>query len=217
MLKKFMNAIFEEDLEDEEVEETKEEIIEKEPEKAVVEEEKPVVQPEPIVEQPVQDVLSMVAKEENIENSPIFEKAVLQPASKKENIFTGLDVDSITSEETKPKRSVYKYDRHKSVKVRRVAEDLDYQPVISPIFGNMEDSKKEIEKVHDAINLPKSDDIEINQILSPMFGTHLPSMEPAKEIPEYEIKKDKALNVSEMLEKPKAKASTQASLFDKED
>ena len=80
---------------------------------------------------------------------------------------------------------MYNYDRHKSVKVRRVAEDLDYRPVISPIFGNVEDSKKEFDKVHDAITLNKPEDEDFSKILSPMYGTYLPSMQPADSIPEY--------------------------------
>lgn len=127
-------------------------------------------------------------------------------------------MDSISKEEVKPKPKAYKYDRHKAVKVRRVAEDLEYQAVISPIFGNVEDSKKEFDKVHDAITLSKPEDLEVNQILSPMFGTHLPSMQPAKSIPEYKVneKKYDSLNLSDMLEKSEKITAKQATLFDKE-
>ena len=144
-------------------------------------------------------------------------KRIIQPKPKKTTIFQGLDVDSIAQEEAKPKQKVYKYDRHKSVKVRRVAEDLDYQPVISPIFGNVEDSKKEFDKVHDAITLNKPEDEDFSKILSPMYGTYLPSMQPADSIPEYKVEESKKnMNLSEMLEKPKKETNKQESLFDKE-
>ena len=202
-----MHAIFNEDFEEEDDEEqevveepTKEEEITPVPE--VVEQ--PVVQEE-VKPQPVftQAASSVEENPENFMDSPIFEKAIIQPKPKKSTIFKGLDVDSIAQEETKPKQKVYKYDRHKSVKVRRVAEDLDYQPVISPIFGNVEDDKKEFDKVHDAISLQKPEDEDFSQILSPMYGTYLPSMQPAKSIPEYKVEDKKAnMNLSEMLEKP---------------
>lgn len=218
MLKDLMHAIFNEDIEEDEEEvveeptKQEEEVKpEPEPEPEVVE---PVVQPEPVL---AQAASSIEDNPENFMDSPIFEKAIIQPKEKKSTIFKGLDVDSIAQEETKPKQKAYKYDRHKSVKVRRVAEDLDYQPVISPIFGNVEDDKKEFDKVHDAISLQKPEDEDFSQILSPMYGTYLPSMQPAKSIPEYKVEDKKAnMNLSEMLEKPKKETTQQASLFDKE-
>ena len=218
MLKDLMHAIFNEDIEEDEEEvveeptKQEEEVKpEPEPEPEVVE---PVVQPEPVL---AQAASSIEDNPENFMDSPIFEKAIIQPKEKKSTIFKGLDVDSIAQEETKPKQKAYKYDRHKSVKVRRVAEDLDYQPVISPIFGNVEDDKKEFDKVHDAISLQKPEDEDFSQILSPMYGTYLPSMQPAKSIPEYKVEDKKTnMNLSEMLEKPKKETTQQASLFDKE-
>lgn len=216
MLKDLMHAIFNEDIEENENEE---EVEKQQPEKqeakpAVEQEEKEAIKPEPILNEAVKNIEK---DPENFMDSPIFEKAIIQPEPKKTTIFQGLDVDSVTRKEEKPKPKVYKYDRHKSVKVRRVAEDMDYQPVISPIFGNVEDSKKEFDKVHDAISLQKSDDEEIGQILSPMFGTYLPSMQPADSIPEYKVKEKKEnMNLSQMLEKPKTQTNKQETLFDKE-
>lgn len=237
MLKDLMHAIFNEDVEeddeDEVVEEpVKEEKVQKEvkPE-PVVELPKEVVKQEPVKEESVKEEViqpepvvasapkSVQTDSTNYMDSPIFEKAIIQSKPKKTTIFQGLDVDSVTREEVKPqkKQKEYKYDRHKSVKVRRVAEDLDYQPVISPIFGNVEDSKKEFDKVHDAISLQKPEDEDFSQILSPMFGTYLPSMQPAESIPEYKIEEKKVnMNLSEMLEKPKKETSKQEKLFDKE-
>ena len=213
MFKDLMHAIFNEDIEDEDVEE-------------VVEQATPVQEPvvmQPVVQNTNVSIDNVVKKlEENPEgfkDSPIFEKAIIQkPEEKKSTLFEGLDVDSISKEEVKPKPKAYKYDRHKAVKVRRVAEDIEYQAVISPIFGNVEDSKKEFDKVHDAITLPKPEDVEVNQILSPMFGTHLPSMQPAKSIPEYQVKENKSdsLNLTDMLEKSEKAVSKQVTLFDKE-
>ncbi len=213
MLKDLMHAIFDEDIEDEDVEE---ETVEPVEEQAAV-----TVQP---VVQNTNTSIDTVVEEleknpEGYKDSPIFEKAIIQkPEEKKSTLFEGLDVDSISKEEVKPKPKAYKYDRHKAVKVRRVAEDLEYQAVISPIFGNVEDSKKEFDKVHDAITLSKPEDLEVNQILSPMFGTHLPSMQPAKSIPEYKVneKKSDSLNLSDMLEKSEKTTTKQATLFDKE-
>ena len=232
MLKDLMHAIFNEDVEeddeDEVVEEpVKEEKVQKEvkPE-PVVEQPKEVVKQEPVKEEVIQPEPVVASAPKSVQtdstnymDSPIFEKAIIQSKPKKTTIFQGLDVDSVTREEVKPqkKQKEYKYDRHKSVKVRRVAEDLDYQPVISPIFGNVEDSKKEFDKVHDAISLQKPEDEDFSQILSPMYGTYLPSMQPAKSIPEYKVEDKKAnMNLSEMLEKPKKETTQQASLFDKE-
>ena len=222
MLKDLMHAIFNEDVEEDDEEEVVEEPakqeevtpepVEVKPQLQVQEEE--VVKTEPILKEAASSIES---DPENFMNSPIFEKAIIQPKQKKTTIFQGLDVDSIAQEETKPKQKAYKYDCHKSVKVRRVAEDLDYQPVISPIFGNVEDDKKEFDKVHDAISLQKPEDEDFSQILSPMYGTYLPSMQPAKSIPEYKVEDKKAnMNLSEMLEKPKKETTQQASLFDKE-
>ena len=215
MLKDLMHAIFNEDIEeDDEEQEVVEEPAKQEeitPVPEVVQEE---VKPEPVF---TQAASSIEENPESFMDSPIFEKAIIQPKEKKSTIFKGLDVDSIAQEETKPKQKTYKYDRHKSVKVRRVAEDLDYQPVISPIFGNVEDSKKEFDKVHDAITLNKPEDEDFSKILSPMYGTYLPSMQPAESIPEYKVEDKKAnMNLSEMLEKPKKETNKQETLFDKE-
>ena len=211
MLKDLMHAIFNEDIEeDDEEQEVVEETTKPEEITPVPE----VVKPQPVFEQAAS---SIEENPENFMDSPIFEKAIIQLEPKKSTIFQGLDVDSIAKEETKPKQKAYKYDRHKSVKVRRVAEDLDYQPVISPIFGNVEDSKKEFDKVHDAITLNKPEDEDFSKILSPMYGTYLPSMQPAKSIPEYKVEDKKAnMKLSEMLEKPKKETNKQESLFDKE-
>ena len=206
MLKDLMHAIFNEDVEEDDEEEVVEEPAKQEevtPEPVVAEpqvQEEEVVKSEPILKEAAS---SIETDPENFMNSPIFEKAIIQPKPKKTTIFQGLDVDSIAQEEAKPKQKVYKY--------------LDYQPVISPIFGNVEDSEKEFDKVHDAITLNKPEDEDFSKILSPMYGTYLPSMQPADSIPEYKVEESKKnMNLSEMLEKPKKETNKQESLFDKE-
>ena len=77
----------------------------------------------------------------------------------KNTIFTGLDVDSVASEEPRPRKKMYHFDRSKTKKVRRTQEDLEYTPIISPIFGNMEESKKDTSKVHNAIDLSKPEQL----------------------------------------------------------
>lgn len=225
MLKDLMHAIFNEDVEEnDEEDEVEEKEKDKETKVEKAEHETPQKVEEPQAQEKKEAPVLEQAKTEiekqptNYMDSPIFEKAIIQPKPKKKTIFAGLDVDSVAEKDEKPKPKVYKYDRHKTVKVRRVAEDLDYKPVISPIFGNVEDSKKEFDKVHDAIDLKKPEDTEFDQILSPMFGTHLPSMQPANEIPEYKVdnKKQPNMNLNEMLEKPKTVSNKQETLFDKE-
>ena len=89
--------------------------------------------------------------------------------------------------------------------------------VFSILGYNSKKRKKEFDKVHDAISLQKPEDEDFSQILSPMYGTYLPSMQPAKSIPEYKVEDKKAnMNLSEMLEKPKKETNKQETLFDKE-
>lgn len=141
----------------------------------------------------------------------------------KNTIFTGLDVDSVASEEPRPRKKMYHFDRSKTKKVRRTQEDLEYTPIISPIFGNMEESKKDTSKVHNAIDLSKPEQLEdYMTVLSPMYGDrpgvtpvvqNIPKMEPAQK----EAKnKDRGYSLDSMLEKPEKKENKQATLFSKD-
>lgn len=141
----------------------------------------------------------------------------------KSTIFTGLDVDSVASEEPRPRKKMYHFDRSKTKKVRRTQEDLEYTPIISPIFGNMEESKKDTSKVHNAIDLSKPEQLEdYMTVLSPMYGDrpgvtpvvqNIPKMEPAQK----EVKsKDRGYSLDSMLEKPEKKENKQATLFSKD-
>ncbi len=86
-------------------------------------------------------------------------------------------------------RQVYKFDRSKLSKVSATDE---YQAVISPIFGNIEDEDKEYEKVHNAVELPKPEEgFSMTTVISPMFGSSLPQQEPVERIPDYRKKETK--------------------------
>ena len=138
-------------------------------------------------------------------------------------IFTGLDVDSVASEEPRPRKKMYHFDRSKTKKVRRTQEDLEYTPIISPIFGNMEESKKDTSKVHNAIDLNKPEQLEdYMTVLSPMYGDrpgvtpvvqNIPKMEPAQKEANG---KDRGYSLDSMLEKPEKKENKQATLFSKD-
>lgn len=141
----------------------------------------------------------------------------------KNTIFTGLDVDSVASEEPRPRKKMYHFDRSKTKKVRRTQEDLEYTPIISPIFGNMEESKKDTSKVHNAIDLSKPEQLEdYMTVLSPMYGDR-PGVTPVvQNIPKMELaqkeakNKDRGYSLDSMLEKPEKKENKQATLFSKD-
>lgn len=142
----------------------------------------------------------------------------------KSTIFTGLDVDSISSEEPRPRKKLYHYDRSRTKKVRRTQEDLEYTPIISPIFGNMEESRKDASKVHNAIDLNKPEQPEdYMTVLSPMYGDRLnavvaqsiPKMEPAVS-QETSIQRG-GYSLDDMLEKKEKKENKQETLFSKSD
>ena len=102
------------------------------------------------------------------------------------------------------------YDDNTQIDRYSVIALQNYLQVLNP-------SEKEFDKVHDAITLNKPEDEDFSKILSPMYGTYLPSMQPADSIPEYKVEESKEnMNLSEMLEKPKKETNKQESLFDKE-
>ncbi|MDO4466789.1 MAG: hypothetical protein Q4C49_07245 [Bacillota bacterium] len=95
-----------------------------------------------------------------------------------------------------PKAKKAKKASQKAV-VRKPQETVDYTPIISPIFGNTEESKKEFDKVHNAIELKKPVEAEaFTQIISPMFGTDLPKAK--RVIPTMNVESN--LSVEEMLQ-----------------
>lgn len=113
----------------------------------------------------------------------------------------GLSMDQVgRPDSVKEEQKPYRYDRRKLQTVRQKTVQTEYQAVLSPIFGNMEDEEKSFEAVHDAINLPKPEQAsEITSIISPMYGsTALQSRaakgkkEQAEPVPEYKPKRKKA-------------------------
>jgi formiminotetrahydrofolate cyclodeaminase len=52
----------------------------------------------------------------------------------------------------------------------------------------MEEEDKEFDKVHNAIDLPKVSDEELNiQVISPMYGNDVPTNKPVSSIPAYTV------------------------------
>lgn len=212
MFKDLMKAILNEDVELDE-EEYEEDYT---PQQPVQEAKEEVVQPEekPQVELYKEPVIETFAKPEVKVEQPV-----------KQSIFSGLDVEEVSRRETNVKKP-YKYDRRKMMKLR-TSEEMDYNPVISPIFGNVEEDKKAFDKVHDAIKLPKpQEDQEFVQIISPMYGSNIPEAKPVESIPqikpaykknEEESKPEETLSLSDMLEKPEKQEATQTNLFDLKD
>lgn len=190
-IKDLMRAFLYEDIdEDEDREELEEEdtVIEKtmpEPVKVTFPEE------EKAAPQPAAEPAPAVQPEPAPEQEPEAEPA------KTTSIFDGLDASDISRpapEKTKPQNRParpYRYDRKKAERSGRYTprSDAGYQAVISPIFGNVADSKKQFDRVHDAINLPKPDaSFEMTRIISPMYGNDVPSLVPIEEIPAYQPK-----------------------------
>lgn len=209
--KDFMKAILNEDVELDE-DEVEEEVVE-EP----VQEEPAIEEVKPVVEEPQIAPISAYPEDE----VELFTKPVIEPQSTpKSSIFAGLDVEEVTRRETRMTNKPYKYDRRKMMKLR-TNEDLDYKPIISPIFGDIKEEEKKFEKVHDAIKLPKPvDDASFVQILSPMYGTDIPQAKPVESIPTMkpEPKKVEAsLSLDDMLEKPKQNTTKQEDLFSLKD
>ena len=213
MLKDLMHAIFKEDVEEDDILEDEEEVVEEveEPVKPVVKEEDPYVrpQPQPFVEPVVEPTPAPVVEE--VAPQPVVEEP------KRSSIFNGMDIETISARSPRRHTSTYKFDRSKLNKVQDTSE---YQAVISPIFGNLEDEKKEFDKVHDAIKLPKPDeDFTFVQVISPMYGNDLPSAKPVSNIPVYDVpstlatEPKKTMDLSELLEKKEEKKTTQESLF----
>lgn len=174
----------------------------------------------PTQTQPVEETFvepKIVVQEPTIASFSSQPKKEEQP---KQTIFSGLDVDSISSEEPRPRKKVYKFDRSKTKKARRTMEDLEYKPVISPIFGNMEENKKDVSKVHNAIDLAKPEQLEdYMDVISPMYGKDF-EQAPVQSIPRMETKsvaKSKNYTLDQMLTKSKKNTPVQKTLFESEE
>lgn len=133
---------------------------------------------------------------------PISEAAAISPQPQKSSFLNSLnmDVDAVSRPEEKQSakerkvREPYHYNRQKIAKPMRRTPEYEYESVISPIFGNMEDDEKQFDAVHDAVNLPRpTEELEITSVISPMFGNGKTALN-MDEIPEYQprAKKKKA-------------------------
>ena len=209
--KDLMHAILNEDIDEDDYEE---EVVEQETIQPAT------VSADAVVEavQPKKQPTFLQPKVTPVKEEPVVNFAPVQ--EKKTSIFDGMDVEDISSAPvSRPKRKEYHYDRSKmNNPKRRVAEDLEYTPVISPIFGNTDEEKKQFDKVHNAVNLNKPDeDFQFVQIISPMYGSNIPKAKPVDSIPAKVVDtKKKASNVElkDMLEKPKKESTQQQTLFE---
>lgn len=196
-IKDFMRAFLYEDVEEDDKDELEEEVrIEEtmpDPVKVTFpDEEAAAVVP---AEQPAESAAPEIAAAEFTEEAAVAPEVPAEP-EKTTSIFDGLDAADVSRpapEKTQPKaksktNKPYRYDRSKSERSGRYTPKADagYQAVISPIFGNVADSKKQYDRIHDAINLPKPDkSFEMTRIISPMYGNDKPTMTPVDEIPAY--------------------------------
>lgn len=217
MFKDLMQAIFTEEVEPEETE------TEVEEERSVQQEPQVVKQEKPTFVEPTISLDTTTIQEPEIAQ---FGQATEKIEETHSSLFTGLDVDSIASEEPKPRKKPYHFDRSKTMKIRRSQEDLEYKPIISPIFGNMEEDKKDNSKVHNAIDLHKPDQPEdYMTVLSPMYGDKLDVVQPARRIPKMNTQSAKSerktskssLSLDDMLETAPKEKNQQTTLFSQED
>lgn len=217
MFKDLMQAIFTEEVEPEETE------TEVEEERSVQQEPQVVKQEKPTFVEPAISLDTTTIQEPEIAQ---FGQATEKREETHSSLFTGLDVDSIASEEPKPRKKPYHFDRSKTMKIRRSQEDLEYKPIISPIFGNMEEDKKDNSKVHNAIDLHKPDQPEdYMTVLSPMYGDKLDVVQPARRIPKMNTQSAKSerktskssLSLDDMLKTAPKEKNQQTTLFSQED
>lgn len=186
MLKDFFKNMFTDDEDyDDEFEEEEEEDLEVEPE---------VIRETTVEDEPLFVAPTIEAVQPNTYiHDETMEKAAPAPAETSKSLFSGLDVDDIAAAPADKKSTAnnsskpYRFDRNKVAKPRvHRQESTEYQAVISPIFGNVEEEEQQFDKVHNAIDLPKpSADFDFVQIISPMYGSEIPSSKPVDSIPEY--------------------------------
>lgn len=119
----------------------------------------------------------------------------------------GLSMDQVGRPDHKEESKPYRYDRRKLQTVRQKPAQIEYQAVLSPIFGNLDDDQKSFDSVHDAINLSKPDQLsEINSIISPMYGSAALTrarQEQEQSVPEYKPKRKKAAPSKEEKQGPR--------------
>ena len=198
-IKDFMHALFKE-----EVEEETEELAVREPEHQEQEPPTTVVTETEYEESKAAQPERQPEPQPYIAPEPVMEIVRETPQS---SIFAGLDVSEIEkapagSRQSGSSRPAYKFDRSK---LSKATVTDDYQAVISPIFGNIEDEDKEYEKVHNAVELPRPEEgFSMTTVISPMFGNDLPEPKPVERIPDYRKKEiRKPAPVSDLLDTAK--------------
>ena len=194
-----------------------------------------------ILNENIDDIDDEEVIEDTVEQSPVEEPTFVEPKiksnvqpqvqvftepkvepvqEKKSSIFDGMDFESISSNRPRTTRKSYKYDRSKLSKKNRLAEDLEYTPIISPIFGNTVEEKKQFEKVHNAIKLNKpEDDFQFVKIISPMYGNDIPTPKPVTSIPTKNVAVEEQADdiaLDDMLGKDTSSAPKQEALFKKD-
>jgi len=182
--KNLMKSIFDEDIDvdQEEMEEEKEEpkkVEEPAPQPMVVKPEAPAEPKKPVDPQPVQqsDPISLA----DVVLDPVPEKKATQ--------FGSLDIQKVQKKDTSPTyKKPYHFDRSKlnqdAKPVRKKQPEYNYQSIMSPIFGNTSDDKKDYDKIHNAVELEKPVvSSALEQVISPMFGQDIPSYRKENEIP----------------------------------
>lgn len=132
-------------------------------------------QPEETTVQPAQSaVLQQPARTVQPQQSTV------PPQPPKAAVFGQLNADKLSAPDNEVQTTSRKRKTVKPVARKRV-EAEEYQAVISPIFGNIEDDQKDLDLVHNAIDLPKPpENVEFVQVISPMYGSQPVHIEPKK-------------------------------------
>lgn len=127
--------------------------------------------------QPAQPVMPAEAVMQPLDQGAVMEQtdAFLQEESTAQadgSFLSRLD-DSMNAQETQPepaKKSRTLPSRTAARKGRQGIRE-EYSAVLSPIFGNLPDDKKDHAAIHDAINLPRpTEALDMVEIISPMYG-----------------------------------------------
>lgn len=164
--------------------------------------EEPEVQVKPVKTRPA------VQKTEQTETIVAKEPA-------KTTMFGELSMESVSSPDgSAPVRPAGKQQAaRKPYLESRRNPNREYQAVLSPIFGNMEEDEKDLASVHDAIKLNKpNEEFDLVRVISPIYGTQVqtPAPKPApepKESVEVQEEEPETIDLKTFLAKKPGKAS----------
>jgi hypothetical protein len=132
----------------------------------------PEVQPQP-APAPVQAAPVQPVQPVQEEVKPVEEVVQVQEETTFYEQMQSLDAAHAQAKaQEKPARRKAATRVKRSTKPQKQSKQIEYQAVLSPIFGNMDDSKKDKSAIHDAINLPKPDaSFDMVKVISPMYGS----------------------------------------------